>query len=115
MLPGPYRNAFSSFSDSAPSVPFEDILPVFAASFDGAHPDDVFDAFERTPMASASIAQVHRARLKDGKGTPVAVKVQKPEIPIQVEWDLASYRLMMWLMQVRRSVSHLAPGLRVSR
>lgn len=99
VLPGPYRNAFSSFSDSAPSVPFEDILPVFAASFDGAHPDDVFDAFERTPMASASIAQVHRARLKDGKGTPVAVKVQKPQIPIQVEWDLASYRLMMWLMQ----------------
>lgn len=97
VLPGPYREAFSSFSDSAPSVPFEDILPIFAASFNGAHPDDIFDDFERTPLASASIAQVHRAKLKDG--TEVAVKVQKPEIQLQVEWDLRSYRTCMWLMQ----------------
>lgn len=78
-------------------MPFEDILPIFARSFNGAHPDDIFVDFERTPLASASIAQVHRARLKDG--TEVAVKVQKPEIPLQVVADLASYRFMMWMMQ----------------
>ena len=45
-------------------------------------------------MASASIAQVHKAVLRtpDGKGVVVAVKVQKPAIEKQMEWDLFSYR-----------------------
>jgi hypothetical protein len=42
----------------------------------GAHPDQLFATFERTPVASASIAQVHFATLKDGK--QVAVKVLRP-------------------------------------
>jgi aarF domain-containing kinase len=42
----------------------------------------MFDDFERTAIASASVAQVHRAKLKDG--TPVAVKVQKPDIGKQM-------------------------------
>lgn len=46
------------------------------------HPDDMFDDFERVSVASASVAQVHRAKLKDG--TPVAVKVQKPNIKKQM-------------------------------
>lgn len=44
-------------------------------------------------MASASIAQVHKATLKDG--TVVAVKVQKPEIKTQIGWDLFCYSLIM--------------------
>jgi len=47
--------------------------------------DDVFTDFERAPIAAASVAQVHRAHLKDG--TEVAVKVLRPSIRNQVERD----------------------------
>ena len=60
------------------------------------HPDDLFVEFSHEPLASASIAQVHRARLPPGpgeiEGKIVAVKVQKPAISKQMDWDLASYR-----------------------
>ena len=46
---------------------------IVAADFGVSSPDDVFDEFDRTPVASASIAQVHKAKLKDG--SVVAVKV----------------------------------------
>lgn len=54
------------------------------------HPEDIFETFSHEPLASASIAQVHRAVLKDGR--VVAVKVQKPAISKQMDWDLFSYR-----------------------
>ncbi len=53
----------------------------------GAHPDDLFAAFDRTPVASASIAQVHFARLKDGR--EVAVKVLRPGVKKYIEEDIA--------------------------
>ena len=62
-------------------------------------PTDVFAEFSEEPLASASIAQVHRARLKPGPGEPegriVAVKVQKPAIKKQMELDLFSYRCVI--------------------
>ena len=54
----------------------------------------VFLTFSRLPVAAASIAQVHKATLLDG--TVVAVKVQKPEIQVQIQWDLIAYR---WLIK----------------
>jgi len=62
-------------------------------------PTDVFAEFSEEPLASASIAQVHRARLKPGPGETegriVAVKVQKPAIKKQMELDLFSYRCVI--------------------
>ncbi|UDM17394.1 AarF/ABC1/UbiB kinase family protein [Vogesella sp. XCS3] len=52
----------------------------------GCKPDEVFAEFERKPIGSASIAQVHRALLKDG--TEVAVKLRRPGIVDKVEADL---------------------------
>lgn len=52
----------------------------------GKPPEEVFQAFDTTPMAAGSIAQVHRARLLDG--TPVVVKVRRPDIEARVEADL---------------------------
>jgi predicted unusual protein kinase regulating ubiquinone biosynthesis (AarF/ABC1/UbiB family) len=53
---------------------------------------DVFSEFEREPMASASLAQVHRATTRDGRR--VAVKVQYPEIAALVRNDLANLRFL---------------------
>jgi len=62
-------------------------------------PTDVFAELSEEPLASASIAQVHRARLKPGPGETegriVAVKVQKPAIKKQMELDLFSYRCVI--------------------
>jgi ubiquinone biosynthesis protein len=52
-----------------------------------AHPDELFATFERTPVASASIAQVHFATLKNGK--EVAVKVLRPGMKKSIDEDVA--------------------------
>ncbi|KAK4049505.1 hypothetical protein OIO90_005456 [Microbotryomycetes sp. JL221] len=103
VLPKPYRDAFSSIFDDAPTVSKDQVIKVFKEEF-GVTPEEAFDSFDYKAIASASIAQVHKARLKRKPGqTPwkddegwVAVKVRKPDIPIQLEWDLFSYRALMW-------------------
>lgn len=103
LLPKPYREAFSHVFDRAPSVDYDAVVGVFKKDL-GITPDDVFATFTHEPLASASIAQVHKARLKPGdhgaaEGIDVAVKVQKPAIEKQMDWDLFSYRTLTWLMQ----------------
>jgi predicted unusual protein kinase regulating ubiquinone biosynthesis (AarF/ABC1/UbiB family) len=67
--------------------------------------DEVFSQFDREPVASASIAQVHRAALRDGRG--VAVKVQYPGIPALIEADLDA------LESIFDAVARLEPGVRL--
>ena len=69
----------------------------------GDAPDVVFAEFEKTPLASASLGQVHRARLKDG--TPVAVKIQYPGIAEAMEADLRNAGTIVRLAKA------IAPGL----
>ncbi|MBX3076606.1 AarF/ABC1/UbiB kinase family protein [Candidatus Obscuribacterales bacterium] len=57
----------------------------------GAPPEKLFAKFEETPIASASIGQVHRAWLQDG--TPVVVKVQRPDLATRFYQDLGYMRL----------------------
>ncbi|GAA5874335.1 hypothetical protein JCM16303_005815 [Sporobolomyces ruberrimus] len=102
ILPKPYREAFANVFDAAPAVDWDEVVKVFRAEF-GCHPDEAFDSFQRTPVASASIAQVHKARLKVVNGQPwkddegwVAVKVRKPSVPKQMEWDLFCYRALLY-------------------
>ena len=64
--------------------------------------DGLFAEFEESAVASASIAQVHRARLKNEDGNPgdwVAVKVQKPAVAKQMEPDFAAFRMVMWMYE----------------
>ncbi|MDN4037870.1 ubiquinone biosynthesis regulatory protein kinase UbiB [Massilia sp. YIM B02443] len=63
----------------------------------GAHPDQLFAHFEREPVASASIAQVHFARLKDGKD--VAVKVLRPGMKKLIDEDMALMHLAAGLIE----------------
>lgn len=63
----------------------------------GAHPDELFARFDREPVASASIAQVHFAQLRDGK--EVAVKVLRPGMKKLIDEDMALMRLAASLIE----------------
>jgi ubiquinone biosynthesis protein len=68
-----------------PAVPFEDLRAQLVEDL-GGEPAEVFATFDTEPMAAASIAQVHRATLKDG--TAVVVKIRRPGIRERIEADL---------------------------
>ncbi|KAG1460769.1 hypothetical protein G6F56_005872 [Rhizopus delemar] len=93
ILPAAYQRRARKLFDSAPSVDFKAVERVFMQEFDGLHPSDVFAEFDLKPLASASIAQVHKARLKNGE--VVAVKIQKPTIRKQMDWDLWAFRILL--------------------
>lgn len=97
ILPLAYQIRAKKLFDSAPAVPFSTIERVFKEDFDGKHPSDIFEEFDLKPIASASIAQVHKARLKTGE--TVAVKVQKPAIQEQMDWDLSAFRILLKLYE----------------
>lgn len=77
--------------DQVPAETWEDIRAVVEAEL-GKPIHEVFDRFDTTPLAAASIAQVHRATLKTGED--VVVKVQRPSVATRVKEDL---RVMAWL------------------
>ncbi len=74
----------------------------------GAHPDQLFASFEREPVASASIAQVHFATLKNGR--EVAVKVLRPGMKKSIEEDLALMRIAAdWVERLWADGKRLKP------
>lgn len=85
LLPPEYVEELSKLLDSAPPVPVAEIRDLIEEEL-GSPVEELFAAFEDSPMASASIGQVHRATLHDGQ--PVVVKVQRPGIEREVEADL---------------------------
>ncbi len=85
LVPPDYIVQFSKLQDSALPVPYSQVVEVIQCEL-GAPPEEIFKTFEIQPCASASIGQVHMARLPDG--TPVVVKVQRPGVEVQVEQDL---------------------------
>jgi len=98
VLPPPIIETMSVIQDHAPTVDFDQVARVFREEFNGLSPDDLFDDFEREAVASASIAQVHRAKIK-GTDQKVAVKVQKPKIAKQIDADLFLYRVTAQLIE----------------
>src|SRR5262249_60961652 len=69
------REAFASLQDRVPALPFSEVAAVIEAEL-GAPVEALFAEFEKEPLGTASVAQVHRARLPGGEA--VAVKVQFP-------------------------------------
>jgi predicted unusual protein kinase regulating ubiquinone biosynthesis (AarF/ABC1/UbiB family) len=91
LFPDEYVEVLSRLHDDVPPRPFAEIRTVVDEEL-GRPLEEVFDDFESTPVASASLAQVHRAVLKDGRH--VAVKVQYPDIGEIVKVDLRNIRLI---------------------
>ncbi|KPK66842.1 MAG: hypothetical protein AMS21_00055 [Gemmatimonas sp. SG8_38_2] len=85
LLPPAWIGALSILQDEVPPEDEERIVALLETEI-GAPLDEAFRDFERTPIASASIGQVHRAALKDE--TLVAVKVQRPSIDSVIELDM---------------------------
>ncbi|MGD8486529.1 MAG: AarF/UbiB family protein [Chloroflexota bacterium] len=71
--------------DDVPAVPYEQIVERIEEEL-GAPPDELYATFETEPLAAASIGQVHRATLPDGRR--VVVKVQRPGVTEQMAVDL---------------------------
>ena len=96
-LPAEFRTQLEGLQDQVPPRPYEDIESRMREEFGGKSPDDLFQTFDRRPIASASIGQVHLARLASGQR--VAVKVQYPDIERIVKSDLATLRRIFRIVQ----------------
>ncbi|KAK3941913.1 putative aarF domain-containing protein kinase 1 [Diplogelasinospora grovesii] len=102
LLPPEFQRMFARMFDDAPQDTWEEVETVIREDFGGRSVEEVFGVsfagvegrgvLERTARASASVAQVHWARLPDGR--EVAVKIQKPEIAKQIGWDLWAFKVV---------------------
>ena len=95
ILPPEVSKLFRELQKSAPPMSDKDIDNVFAQSFE-KKPEELFERFNRTPIAAASIGQVHRAITK--KGENVAVKVQYPKIVNAIKSDFKNINQLKKLL-----------------
>jgi predicted unusual protein kinase regulating ubiquinone biosynthesis (AarF/ABC1/UbiB family) len=106
LVPEEFREEFQAklaeLRDAAPKVSWKDMKKVIEREY-GEKIDDVFETFDPVPIAAASIGQVYKARLDDGRD--VAVKVQYPGVASAVRADMQNLGMILRLMKA------IAPGL----
>ncbi|MEA2144324.1 MAG: hypothetical protein QOI64_2754 [Solirubrobacteraceae bacterium] len=106
LVPEEYREEFQAklaeLRDAAPKVAWKDMRKVIEGEY-GEPIENVFHTFDPVPIAAASIGQVYKARLKDGRD--VAVKVQYPGVAQAVRADMQNLGIILRLMKM------VAPGL----
>ena len=85
LLPGPYLDALSRLQDQIEPFPYEEVERIVSGEL-GVRISKAFADFDPTPLAAASLAQVHRASMRDGRA--VVVKVQRPDIREIIVGDL---------------------------
>ena len=89
LLPNELIQELRKLREEVAPVGYEAVERLLRLDF-GAGPEELFEEFDRRPVAAASIAQVHRAKLKDG--TVVAVKVRRPDAEGVVDSDIIIMR-----------------------
>ncbi len=97
-LPDEYIEELSELQDQVPPHDFGEIRQRIIDEL-GSAPEDIFSEFEKDPIAAASLGQVHRAVLKDGR--EAAVKVQYPGIEKIIETDIKMFEVLIYLMRGR--------------
>ena len=116
LLPADYIQALSRLQSTVTPVAAEKVICIIESEL-GAPIAELFQSFDCEPLATASMAQVHRAVLRDG--TEVAVKVQRPGVRQQIEIDLevlhevarfatkyTSFGARYGLLQIVRELEH---------
>jgi predicted unusual protein kinase regulating ubiquinone biosynthesis (AarF/ABC1/UbiB family) len=98
-----YQEQLAKLRTDAPSMPWEKVEKVLLEEYDGEPVAELFAEFEQEAFAAASIGQVHRAELLDGRR--VAVKIQYPGIAEALDADLRNAGTLVRLARA------LAPGL----
>ena len=100
LLSESFIEELASLQENVQSIPTEDIKAVIQEQL-GQSVDELFESFEEKPLAAASIAQVHRARLKTGE--EVVLKVLRPNLKNQVKVDLTILRNFSRLLATKTS------------
>jgi ubiquinone biosynthesis protein len=98
IIPLAYCNALHELLDHVNPVPFDAIAEVIRQET-GLMPEELFERFEREPLASGSIGQVHVAHLN---GKKLAVKVQRPSAQASFDRDIELMTLLVWLVRILR-------------
>lgn len=107
LLPPDVADELTKLQDQVPPFPFSKVEQILLDAFE-APLDQTYARFESTPVASASVAQVHFATLHTGE--EVAVKVLRPGIAKQIYGDIALLRtLAWWLKQLSSEGRRLKP------
>lgn len=104
IFPKDYVAAFADCLDRTPPVAFEQIRAVLMAELGDI--EDIFECIDPIPLASASIAQVHKATLKGGR--MVVLKVQKPSVDTIISTDLGVLHGAFWMLE------HAVPSMRAA-
>src|SRR2546422_335523 len=95
ILPAEYVEVLSQLQDRVPPRPLDTFLPLLRREL-GRPVEAAFAELDPAPLASASLAQVHRGRLRDGR--EVAVKMQYPDIERIVRVDLRSFAVLIGVL-----------------
>jgi ubiquinone biosynthesis protein len=107
LMPPDLADELAHLQDRVPPFDTELAIAQIVKSL-GAHPDKLFASFERTPVASASIAQVHFAVLRDGRD--VAVKVLRPGMKKLIDEDVALMHIAAgWIGRIWSESKRLRP------
>lgn len=86
LIPLEFVKELQKLQDDVPAFPSDEAVKIVSAQFNKPI-DEIFLSFSEEPIAAASIAQVHKAILKNGQ--PVAVKIQRPKINHTIETDIS--------------------------
>jgi ubiquinone biosynthesis protein len=86
LIPLEYLHELAKLQDKVPPFPYDDARAIIKSET-GSFPEEIFSSFDKTPLAAASLGQVHKAMLKDTEEA-VAIKVQRPDIQKTIEVDL---------------------------
>ncbi len=102
IIPADIIRELKKLQDSVPPVPFDELREHVEKEL-GAPVSEVYEEFDEAPLASASIGQVHRAKLRTNDGpVDVVVKIQRPKIKGVIDRDID---LLYWLARaVERSI-----------
>ena len=91
LLPTAYVTEFKKLQDDVAALPWPEVRAVAEADL-GRPPEELFAHIDETPLAAASIGQVHRVRLDDDESTEAVIKIQRPGIEETIRLDLAVLR-----------------------